>query len=239
LSSILKALKKLEEESTPKKSQNQNQPTEHTENTEQKEQKIKKKEYVKRHIVFYPAKTYFFLFSFFLLVIIISVIIIYSTGKLDKKQENSSPGPSIPNPSTPNPSSQSPAANDSSKPGAPAPGPLTHSTTNSSSPALKIEEPVKPLAEHMPAGQTMNGRNENNDHNYEDTNSNEIKNNTPGGLKLTGILWSEIKERRLALINELYLKEGDQVKGISIIRIDKNEVTLQSGVKTWTISLHK
>jgi len=56
-------------------------------------------------------------------------------------------------------------------------------------------------------------------------------------LILNGILWSDNPARRVALINDRYLKEGDEIKGVSVIRIEKKTVTLQSGQETWTIRL--
>ena len=58
-------------------------------------------------------------------------------------------------------------------------------------------------------------------------------------LTLNGILWADNAARRVALINDRYLKEGDEIKGASIIHIEKKAVTLQSGEETWTIRLKK
>jgi len=56
---------------------------------------------------------------------------------------------------------------------------------------------------------------------------------------LNGILWSHIPVKRLALINGRYLKEGDVTNGISVIKIGKKSVILQSGEEEWTIRLQK
>lgn len=56
---------------------------------------------------------------------------------------------------------------------------------------------------------------------------------------LNGILWSHIPVKRLALINGRYLKEGDVTNGVSVIRIGKKSVILQSGEEKWTIRLQK
>ncbi len=56
---------------------------------------------------------------------------------------------------------------------------------------------------------------------------------------LNGILWSHIPVKRLALINGRYLKEGDVINGVSVIRIGKKSVILQSGEEKWTIRLQK
>jgi hypothetical protein len=58
-------------------------------------------------------------------------------------------------------------------------------------------------------------------------------------LKLTGILWSEIPGRRLALINSRYLKEGEKINGVTLIRIEEKEVAFQSGAETWTVELER
>lgn len=66
-----------------------------------------------------------------------------------------------------------------------------------------------------------------------------IKETIKPGLNLEGILWSQEAARRLALINNRYLKEGDKIEGVSIIEIGKKEVTLQLGEEKWTIKLKK
>jgi hypothetical protein len=45
--------------------------------------------------------------------------------------------------------------------------------------------------------------------------------------------------KRIALINNRYLKEGDKINGVSIIQIGKKSVTLESGEEKWTIRLQK
>ena len=56
---------------------------------------------------------------------------------------------------------------------------------------------------------------------------------------LNGILWSHIPVKRLALINGRYLKEGDVTNGVSVIRIGKKSVILESGEEEWTVRLQK
>jgi outer membrane biosynthesis protein TonB len=58
-------------------------------------------------------------------------------------------------------------------------------------------------------------------------------------LTLNGILWSETPARRVALIDDKYLKEGDTVKGVTIVRIEKKTVTLKLGEDQWTIRVKK
>ncbi|MCP4151989.1 MAG: general secretion pathway protein GspB [bacterium] len=57
----------------------------------------------------------------------------------------------------------------------------------------------------------------------------------PSGFNLKGIIWSNKPGRRQALINDRYLKEGDTIKGVEIIKIGKDSVTLRDGDKTWDI----
>jgi hypothetical protein len=58
-------------------------------------------------------------------------------------------------------------------------------------------------------------------------------------LVLDGILWSSIPARRVALINDRYLKEGDKIKGVTVVKIEREKVTLRSGQETWTLQLKK
>ena len=58
-------------------------------------------------------------------------------------------------------------------------------------------------------------------------------------LKLNGILWSHIPTRRVALINDRYLKEGEKIKDVSVVKIEKKSVTLQLGKKKWTLRISK
>ena len=59
------------------------------------------------------------------------------------------------------------------------------------------------------------------------------------GLILNGVLWSDNPERRVALINDRYLKEGDVFEGISVVKIERKAVILQLGEKKWTLSVKK
>jgi hypothetical protein len=56
---------------------------------------------------------------------------------------------------------------------------------------------------------------------------------------LDGIIWSTEPGRRLVSINDRYLKEGDMVNGVMVVKIDKAEVTLRLNEDTWTIYLKK
>jgi hypothetical protein len=58
-------------------------------------------------------------------------------------------------------------------------------------------------------------------------------------LILNGVLWSDNPERRVALINDRYLKEGDVIEGVTVVKIERKAVILQSGEKKWTLSVKK
>jgi cytoskeletal protein RodZ len=61
----------------------------------------------------------------------------------------------------------------------------------------------------------------------------------PPGLILNGVLWSDNPDRRVALINDRYLKEGDVFEGVSVVKIERKAVILQLGEKKWTLSVKK
>jgi len=61
----------------------------------------------------------------------------------------------------------------------------------------------------------------------------------PPGLILNGVLWSDNPERRVALINDHYLKEGDVFEGVSVVKIERKAVILKTGEKKWTLSVKK
>jgi hypothetical protein len=58
---------------------------------------------------------------------------------------------------------------------------------------------------------------------------------------LDGILWSDNPERRVAIINGKYFKEGEVIDGVgvTVVSIEKNAVVLKSGQETWTIKMNK
>jgi hypothetical protein len=59
-------------------------------------------------------------------------------------------------------------------------------------------------------------------------------------FSLNGVLWSDKRERRVALINDRYLKEGEEiVRGVVVFKIDKKAVTLKAGEEQWTIKVKK
>ena len=58
-------------------------------------------------------------------------------------------------------------------------------------------------------------------------------------LNFSGVLWSDKPGRRVALINDRYLKEGDEIDGVTVVKIEKKAVTLQRGTEKWTLKLKK
>lgn len=206
MSSILRALKKLEEESAPRKDESpesENPPV------------------YRRQPGTSPAINKFLAaFSAFLLFGIVGWLIIQPAGKPagEKQRETSSSG----SPSTVIPP-RAPVLKEASsrelppeKPGGePTKSPAGAPVSNGSRlprPA-KAVEPVQPVTDK--------------------TVDRETKAKHPV-LKLTGILWSEVPARRLALINNRYLKEGEKINGVTLIRIEEKEVIFQSGSETWT-----
>lgn len=64
------------------------------------------------------------------------------------------------------------------------------------------------------------------------------KNNNTGFI-LNGIIWSDNPAMRVALINGQYLKEGDSIDGAAVVEIKQKTVTLKRGEKKWTITIEK
>lgn len=58
-------------------------------------------------------------------------------------------------------------------------------------------------------------------------------------LVLSGVLWSDNPAKRMALINGRYLKEGDKIEGAVVFRIGKKTVTMKSGDRKWTVNLKR
>ena len=91
----------------------------------------------------------------------------------------------------------------------------------------RVEEPVQPAVDQKLANQT---------------NDQEqlIKQTESPQFILNGVLWSDNPERRVALINDRYLKEGDDViEGVTVAKIERKTVILQSAGKKWTLSVKK
>ncbi len=53
------------------------------------------------------------------------------------------------------------------------------------------------------------------------------------GLKLQAIAWSSDSKERIAVVNGRILREGSSIEGALIIKIDKNDVSFQKGGEQW------
>ncbi|MDY6792020.1 MAG: hypothetical protein SWH54_12205 [Thermodesulfobacteriota bacterium] len=53
------------------------------------------------------------------------------------------------------------------------------------------------------------------------------------GLKLQAIAWSSDPKQSIAVVNGRILREGSSVEGTLIIKIDKNDVSFQKGGEQW------
>jgi len=53
------------------------------------------------------------------------------------------------------------------------------------------------------------------------------------GLKLQAIAWSSDSKESIAVVNGRILREGSSIEGALIVRIDKNDVSFQKGGEQW------
>lgn len=60
-----------------------------------------------------------------------------------------------------------------------------------------------------------------------------FKSASGSGLKLQAIAWSSDSKKRIAVVNGRILREGSSIEGALIIRIDKNDVSFQKGGEQW------
>lgn len=60
-----------------------------------------------------------------------------------------------------------------------------------------------------------------------------FKSSGGSGLKLQAIAWSSDSKKRIAVINGRIIREGSSIEGALIIRIDKNDVSFQKGGEQW------
>ena len=215
----MRALKKLEQETAPRESESQ--PS---------EQKLKKSPLNYRDSGRFPVVNKFLIvLAVILLLGVLAWLIIQRPGEgrerpgMEKQQEN--PAAGAPSLNTPiqapilekvSPREMLPERvnGEKTKPQVGVPG----SNSSPMPQPQKTEAPVQPVTD-KPVDR-------------------ETKAKHPV-LTLTGILWSEVPGRRLALINDRYLKEGEKINGATLIRIEEREVTFKSGVETWTIELAK
>jgi len=58
-------------------------------------------------------------------------------------------------------------------------------------------------------------------------------------LTLNGILWSDNIERRVVMLNDSYLKEGDVIQGVTVVSITENSVVLKYGQEKLALKLNK
>jgi hypothetical protein len=197
LSSILRALKKLDEEAMSRESQ-------------PGEPKIKMSRMVNRRTKASRVINRSLSISLALLLLVIAGWMIINS--------NVKPPPPVPEKQGEKPPQQAPAVK-------------MESPKESIPPAITTE-PSKPAAE--PELSERGGP-------AQETSDQKVlvKETKHPELILNGILWSDIPGRRVALINNRYLKEGDKIKGASVIQIREKTVTLQAGEEKWTIRLKK
>ena len=60
-----------------------------------------------------------------------------------------------------------------------------------------------------------------------------FKSAASSGLKLQAIAWSSDSKERIAVVNGRILREGSSIEGALIIKIDKNDVSFQKGGEQW------
>ena len=202
MSSILRALKKLDEDSLDAAGQNG-------------EQKVKM-----RRVVHRRAKTSRSVYRF--LSMSLALLLLATTATIAWKLIH-------PNPHLPVPQKQAPT---------PQSSPVTKTQPRQPVPIVKKEEP-KPLKAQESVKPAIEGKIDTSKVPVQVTKAEAEKKLEHPQLVLDGVLWSETPGSRVALINGRYLKEGDQIEGVSIISIEKKTVTLKSGEETWTIKLKK
>jgi len=233
LSSILKALKKLDEDSMSREPE-----------TGEQKQKIKMKRMVSRRTRS-PRLTnrVFLIVSVIFLVgaaawIFLDSLNTNSEPLMTKKQDDTPGKPALKSLSqqvptikkdfkkeSPGKSKPPAGSNELLKPSTKAAFPVSGQQTQPDT--RGVAETIQPAADQKLAGQTNN---------QEEL----IKPTEHPEFILNGVLWSDNPERRVALINDRYLKEGDDViEGVTVVKIERKAVTLQSGEKKWTLSVKK
>jgi hypothetical protein len=53
------------------------------------------------------------------------------------------------------------------------------------------------------------------------------------GLKLQAIAWSAVSKESIAVVNGRILREGSSIEGVLIVKIDENDVSFQKGGEQW------
>jgi cytoskeletal protein RodZ len=224
LSSILRALKKLDEDSMSREPE-----------TGEQKQKMKMRRMVNRRTRS-PRVTNRILTIVLAVLLVgaaawifINSIISNNEPTMTKKQDNSSKKPALthlpqqaPTLKKESPGELKPPAasgeqlKPSTNPAFPVSGQSAQPDTN------RVEGPIQPAAGQKLANQT-NDQEE------------LIKQTEHPEFILKGVLWSDNPVRRVALINDRYLKEGDVINEVSVVKIERKAVTLQSGEKKWTL----
>ncbi len=232
MSSILKALKKLEEDSMPGDA-----------GTDEQKQKIKIKQMVTRRTRA-PRVTNRVLFMVLVVLLVgVAALIIMSSVTSNKKHLVTKKQDDTPKkPVLTHLPRQAPTVKKELKKGPPgelkppaASGEQPKSSTDLEFPGngqpaqpdtSRVPGTVPPAVDQELADQTNNQE--------------QLKEQTgPPGLILNGVLWSDNPGRRVALINDRYLKEGDVFEGVTVVKIERNVVILQTGEKKWTLSVKK
>ena len=60
-----------------------------------------------------------------------------------------------------------------------------------------------------------------------------LKSSDGSGLKLQAIAWSSDSKERICVVNGRILREGGSIEGVLIIKIDKNDVSFQKEGEQW------
>jgi len=227
LSSILRALKKLEEDSMPQEGQTH-------------EQKIKMRQMVIRRAKAPRVITRFF--SILLTILLVGtalLIIMKSNGKhsitIKKKQDISPKNRPLKHLSQQPLTLKKELKKESSKGSIPPALTVKQSKPSTISAPSEGERSPQPkrVAERI---QTTVDKSIAQQKNHQ---KELVKEDKHPEFILTGILWSDIPGRRVALINNRYLREGEKINGVSVIQIKRKEVTLQSGEEKWVIRVKK
>jgi hypothetical protein len=235
LSSILRALKKLDEDSMPQEG-----------GTDEQKQKIKMRRMVTRKTG-YPRVTHRLrMIAWIFLPVVIAVLIftyfitLSKKALVTKKQDDTAKKPVY----TALPRQTSILKKELKKGSAGESKPPAASGTSGAMPKPSTkpgypesQPPVQPdihrAAESIPPSPAQKPDLQTNDR------ERSIKPTPPPEFVLNGILWSDNPDRRVVLINDRYLKEGEVIDGVSVVKIERKSVILQSGEEKWTLSVKK
>jgi hypothetical protein len=234
LSSILKALKKLDEDSMSREP-----------GTNEQKQEIKMRQMVTRRTRAPRVMNRLLFIVLVVFLVGVAALIFMSSNTsnkkpmIAKKQDDTPKKPVLTNlpqqaptltkdlkKESPEESKPPAAKGEQLKPSTKEPFPVNGQPAQSDT--SRAAETLQPPADQKIANQT--------------TNQEQLIKQTetePLGLILNGVLWSDNPERRVALINDRYLKEGDVFEGVSVVKIERKAVILQIGEKKWTLSVKK